>query len=49
MAERERGRTHTRKGPGRMPFTKTSSPAGTKLWNKCPIKRPDAKRRPEHV
>jgi hypothetical protein len=38
---RERNRSHTSKGPGVMPYTKTSAPTGTKLWNKCPIKRPD--------
>ncbi len=28
---RTRNRSHTRKGPGRMPHSKTPNPAGTKL------------------
>lgn len=30
MNDKERNRSHTRKGPGRMPYTKTSNPSGVK-------------------
>jgi len=31
---------HTRKGPGRFHAGK-NNPAGSKLWRKCPMQRPD--------
>lgn len=38
---RERNRSRTKSGPGRMPFNRFAGIAGAKLWRKCPDKRRD--------
>jgi hypothetical protein len=38
---KERNRQNTKRGPGRMPHTRTAMPSGSKLWGKCPDKKRD--------
>lgn len=38
---REKSKSHTKAGPGRMPHHRRAGIAGAKLWGKCPEKRRD--------
>jgi hypothetical protein len=41
MSQRRLSGSYTKKGPGRYHINRTARPAGSKLWRKCPLKRPD--------